>query len=277
LNASLKKALDEVNGFSPLLYKVLTSEGKLKIPPSFLKGTYWTSSGRVFGKFLENLNASGQYRLVREYYEKFNLLNDLQGNASKQFLRAVAKNPIPFFITENSPQNYTVSNPLLLESVDKKSIFVHILKLIWIFLIIALIAKSLKLDKRADLEGDDPADSLVDVFLTKREFKPVEIPKISFEHVKGNAEAKEELKDLIDYLSNPMKYSDVKVPKGVLLYGPPGTGKTLLAKALAGEAKVPFITASGSRKPNSQPASCRVGRICNQHIRSDSNWSDEYA
>lgn len=72
--------------------------------------------------------------------------------------------------------------------------------------------------------------------------------KVTFDHVAGLKEEKEELEEIVDFLKEPKKYIQVgaRIPKGVLLVGPPGTGKTLLAKAVAGEAGVPFFTISGS-------------------------------
>lgn len=75
-----------------------------------------------------------------------------------------------------------------------------------------------------------------------------ERPKVKFDDVAGVEESKEEVKEIVDFLKNPERYITLgaKIPKGVLLVGPPGTGKTLLAKAVAGEANVPFFSVSGS-------------------------------
>ncbi len=72
--------------------------------------------------------------------------------------------------------------------------------------------------------------------------------KVTFADVAGIEEVKEEVKEVVDFLTNPNKYTKIgaKIPKGILLVGPPGTGKTLLAKAIAGEAGVPFFSISGS-------------------------------
>ena len=71
---------------------------------------------------------------------------------------------------------------------------------------------------------------------------------VTFKDVAGADEEKEELREIVEFLKNPAKFTEIgaRIPKGVLLVGPPGTGKTLLAKAVSGEAGVPFFTISGS-------------------------------
>lgn len=83
---------------------------------------------------------------------------------------------------------------------------------------------------------------------SKAKLQTKESPKNTFADVAGADEAVAELREIKDFLSDPQKYQDIgaKIPKGVLLYGPPGTGKTLLARAVAGEANVPFFSISGS-------------------------------
>ena len=78
--------------------------------------------------------------------------------------------------------------------------------------------------------------------------QPSNGPKITFADVAGAEEEKEEMSEIVDFMKNPRKYQEIgaKIPRGVLLLGPPGTGKTLLAKAVAGEANVPFFSISGS-------------------------------
>jgi cell division protease FtsH len=104
---------------------------------------------------------------------------------------------------------------------------------IWIFL-----AKKMSKGMGGGILGAGKADKLINS----------EKPETKFDDVQGVEEAKDEVKEIVDFLKFPERYMELgaKIPKGLLLVGPPGTGKTLLAKAVAGEASVPFFSVSGS-------------------------------
>lgn len=126
------------------------------------------------------------------------------------------------FLLKNNIQIIDVTE----RRVDTLSIFSTIIYIVFV----VVILKSMNIGK------SDENEEIID------------IPNVKFTDIEGNEEAKEEMKIIVDFLENPKKYEDMgaKIPKGVILYGPPGTGKTLLAKAIAGEAKVPFFNKSAS-------------------------------
>jgi ATP-dependent metalloprotease FtsH len=198
--------------------------------------------GNQFAKFLIKLNQSNQGLLVRQYFEKLNLLNDFRGESAKQYLLAVSHSPIPFFISKR-PESPAISEQRPLYVQPRASYFRSFFKVFQLLLLLLILYSISRQFGFGRGEGDD--DSPLSA-LKPRAFKPSPIPTIKFANVKGNAEAKNELTDLVGYLAAPTKYENVKIPKGILLFGPPGTGKTLLAKALAGEAGVPFISVSGT-------------------------------
>ncbi|WP_185873149.1 ATP-dependent zinc metalloprotease FtsH [Blattabacterium cuenoti] len=117
-------------------------------------------------------------------------------------------------------------------------IFFILLILFWIFLF-----------RRISTTGGGPGGQIFNIGKSKaRLFDENDDIKTTFKDVAGLEGAKEEVEEIVEFLKNPNKYTKLggKIPKGALLIGPPGTGKTLLAKAVAGEAKVPFFSLSGS-------------------------------
>ncbi|NUQ16627.1 MAG: ATP-dependent zinc metalloprotease FtsH [Flavobacteriales bacterium] len=116
-------------------------------------------------------------------------------------------------------------------------LFVAIMVAIWMFIM------------RRMGGGAGPGGQLFNIGKSRAQlFEAGKSTNVTFNDVAGLDEAKEELQEIVDFLKNPKRYTDLgaKIPKGALLVGPPGTGKTLLAKAIAGEANVPFFSLSGS-------------------------------
>ena len=127
----------------------------------------------------------------------------------------------------------------------KKDIFGDILS--WILPLIFFIGIWIFIMKRMS-GGAGGGNQIFSIGKTKGKLVDKENINVTFEDVAGLEGAKEEIKEIVDFLRHPIKYTKLggKIPRGAMLIGPPGTGKTLLAKAVAGEAKVPFFSLSGS-------------------------------
>ena len=178
------------------------------------------------------------------------------GNVFRQDSSRVGKNPL---ITTEAPSRESLGNFLQKERDDahfdgsinyekKRNYFGAILWQIlpFAFLIGFWIFMSRRMSGGGGMGG---GGGIFSVGKSKAQLFEKGSPiKITFKDVAGLAEAKQEVEEIVEFLKEPQKYTDLggKIPKGALLVGPPGTGKTLLAKAVAGEANVPFFSLAGS-------------------------------
>lgn len=200
---------------------------------------FWYVMGSSSGKeidystYIQNVNA-GEVATVEFGAEKINITYK---NGNKAW----------FYKNDLSEQAYAIADTRYntnhdIRIVTHSSTTFSVLNLLYPLLLISLVIFSViyftKQIKGANNKSFD--------FVKNR--ARVSNSKVKFSDVAGAKEEKEEVKEIIDFLRNPQKFSEAgaRVPKGVLLVGPPGTGKTLLAKAIAGEAEVPFFTISGS-------------------------------
>ena len=153
----------------------------------------------------------------------------------------------PFILETQKNAGYNESELIYPDYITKKNYFADIIG--WLILPALLIIVWLFMMRRMAGGGSGGAGGIFSVGKSRAQiFDKDTNVKINFNDVAGLEEAKTEIMEIVDFLKNPKKYTQLggKIPKGALLIGPPGTGKTLLAKAVAGEANVPFFSISGS-------------------------------
>jgi cell division protease FtsH len=153
----------------------------------------------------------------------------------------------PFLLETQKNAGYIEKDYIYPEFVTRKNFFGDILS--WLLFPALLIVMWLFLMKRMTGGGAGGAGGIFSVGKSRAQiFDKDNNVRLNFNDVAGLEEAKTEIMEIVDFLKNPKKYTQLggKIPKGALLIGPPGTGKTMLAKAVAGEANVPFFSISGS-------------------------------
>lgn len=153
----------------------------------------------------------------------------------------------PFILETQKSAGYDEKELIYPEYVTRKNYFTDILS--WLFFPALLIVVWIFLMRRMTGGGAGGAGGIFNVGKSRAQiFDKDTNVKLNFNDVAGLEEAKTEVMEIVDFLKTPKKYTQLggKIPKGALLIGPPGTGKTLLAKAVAGEANVPFFSISGS-------------------------------
>ncbi|AWU45318.1 ATP-dependent zinc metalloprotease FtsH [Blattabacterium punctulatus] len=191
-------------------------------------------------KYLSSNNHINQYDIKNQNYQKFIIhplqyefeIGDLQF-FQKKFEEYKNKYNLDTIIDFKNQQEYTITKFFF-----DYGIFLILLIIFWIFVF-----------RKIGSSATGPGSQIFNIGKSRAKlFDENDNVKITFKEVAGLEEAKEEVQEIVEFLKSPNKYTKLggKIPKGVLLIGPPGTGKTLLAKAVAGEAKVPFFSISGS-------------------------------
>jgi len=202
-----------------------------------------TATSITYPKFEENIASFTKIHLGMskitcqdEKGNKFvvDFSHDRRGEIADDINQAIKDGKVhPNLCPDGGKNNYTYQDPYATSWTD------YIVPVLWIGLLIVLGVIMFRQIAKQNNQNIDFGRSRA---------KAVQNMKVRFSDVAGAEEEKEELQEIIDFLKDPQKFSNMgaRIPKGVLLVGPPGTGKTLFAKAVAGEAGVPFFSMSGS-------------------------------
>ena len=221
----------------------------LLLVSSFVKLMTGSSEQEItYNEFIQMLD-EGKVESVVISTDRIYIQSKAEQGSQSPLLYLYGMNPTVSYYTGKIEEDDTLTNRLLEHNVEVKgqvadgtsAVISFLLSYVFPFLLMWVLLSFLfrKMSKGGGPMGVGKSNAKVYV---QRE------TGITFKDVAGEDEAKESLQEVVDFLHNPGKYVKIgaKLPKGALLVGPPGTGKTLLAKAVAGEAKVPFFSLSGS-------------------------------
>ncbi|MCF8228198.1 MAG: ATP-dependent zinc metalloprotease FtsH [Bacteroidales bacterium] len=191
-----------------------------------------------------------------EIYIKRDALNKERYQEVRDKQGTFGENVPQYYYNITSPESFDdkvmeaqkgIEDPVYVENETRRNWGMEILG--WVIPIGILLLVWFFIMRMMSRGGSGPGGQIFNIGKSKAQlFDKSQSVSINFDDVAGLNEAKVEVKELVDFLKNPKKYTELggKIPKGALLIGPPGTGKTLLAKAVAGEAQVPFFSISGS-------------------------------
>ena len=208
---------------------------------TFLDGNGTTSSytREAFEKDIESGNAESIQIVQNREVPTGSVVVKLSDSTQKVLVVSDV-NEVITYLEDEDVLNYT------LENVPAENWFVMLLP--YVLVIGAMFFFFMMMSNQAAANAGGSGNKMMNFGKSRAKMMTDETKRVTFANVAGLKEEKEELEEIVDFLRAPKKYTALgaRIPKGVLLVGPPGTGKTLLAKAIAGEAGVPFFSISGS-------------------------------